>query len=378
MSDATAAARGAAAELRAGLGGEDADLVLFFATPEHREAIAAIHAELRALGRGPIVGVLGAGVLAGGQERERGPALAVVAAALPGVEVAVHRVAAAPAPGWAAALGIEPLVRPALVLLADPRRADPDALLSALDAAAPGVAVAGGLASGAVDGDGPVLWVDGVGLDGGAVLLRLDGDVEMQTVVAQGARGVGPVVTATEVTRHLVGRIDGKPAVEVLDALYQSLSAEEQARFRAQPLVGLAPPAAPGGPAPAFLVRNLLGVDRGAGLVAVAAAVAPGTRLRLHLRDPAAAAEDVHAALDRAARAPGAAGTAGALLFSCVGRGQRFFGRPHHDSVAFGAAFGGLPLAGTFAAGELGPVHGRPALHAYTSVFALFAPRRWE
>jgi small ligand-binding sensory domain FIST len=378
MDDAGAAARGAAAELRAGLGGQDAGLVLFFATPEHRDAMPAIHAALRELGPGPIVGVLGAGVLAGGQERERGPALAVAAAALPGVEVAVHRLGAAPPAGWAAALGLEPAAQPALLLLADPRNADPEALLEALHAAAPGVPVAGALASGAVDGDSPVLWVDGVGQPGGALLLRLEGDIEMRTVVAQGARGVGPVVTATHTTRHLVERMDGKPAVEVLDTLYQSLTADEQARFRAQPLVGLAPPAAPGGPPPPFLVRNLIGVDRSAGLVAVGAAVVPGTRLRLHLRDAAAAAEDVHAALDRAARTPGADGTVGALLFSCVGRGQRFFGRPHHDSVAFGAAFGGLPLAGTFAAGELGPVHGRPAMHAYTSVFALFAPRRWE
>ena len=61
-----------------------------------------------------------------------------------------------------------------------------------------------------------------------------------------------------------------------------------------------------------------------------------------------------------------------ALLCSCVGRGEQLYGRPDHDSHAFLRAVGGLPLGGFFCNGEIGPVGGRPFLHAYTSAFGMF------
>ena len=72
----------------------------------------------------------------------------------------------------------------------------------------------------------------------------------------------------------------------------------------------------------------------------------------------------------------GGPSSSGALLFSCNGRGSRMFGVPDHD---VGCVRSGLdadiPVAGFFAAGEIGPVAGRNFLHGFTASVAVFRPR---
>ncbi len=62
----------------------------------------------------------------------------------------------------------------------------------------------------------------------------------------------------------------------------------------------------------------------------------------------------------------------GALLFTCNGRGTRLFPEPHHDAMAIRDALAEIPLAGFFAAGELGPVSGQNFMHGFTASIALF------
>jgi small ligand-binding sensory domain FIST len=56
-----------------------------------------------------------------------------------------------------------------------------------------------------------------------------------------------------------------------------------------------------------------------------------------------------------------------------MGRGERLFGEPDHDSQAFKAAFGTGALGGFFCSGEIGPVGAGTYLHGFTSCFALFS-----
>ena len=62
----------------------------------------------------------------------------------------------------------------------------------------------------------------------------------------------------------------------------------------------------------------------------------------------------------------------GALLFSCLGRGENLYGKPDHDSNAFAAKFVGVPLGGFFCNGEIGPVGATTYLHGFTSCFGIF------
>jgi small ligand-binding sensory domain FIST len=50
------------------------------------------------------------------------------------------------------------------------------------------------------------------------------------------------------------------------------------------------------------------------------------------------------------------------------------FGAPGHDAGAIADELGGAPMAGFFAAGEIGPVGGDSLLHGFTATVAVFAP----
>ena len=120
-----------------------------------------------------------------------------------------------------------------------------------------------------------------------------------------------------------------------------------------------------------FLVRNVIGIDRGSGAVAVTDRVRVGQTVQFHVRDAETADEDLHAMLQIDVHAhekrPG-----GALLFSCNGRGTRLFPEPHHNARVIRAEVGAIPLAGFFAAGELGPVGGQNFIHGFTASVVLF------
>jgi small ligand-binding sensory domain FIST len=68
-----------------------------------------------------------------------------------------------------------------------------------------------------------------------------------------------------------------------------------------------------------------------------------------------------------------AARVRGGLLFSGLGRGERLYGVPNHDSDAFARRVGDVSLSGCFCNGEIGPVAGRTFLHGYTSVYTVFS-----
>ena len=120
-------------------------------------------------------------------------------------------------------------------------------------------------------------------------------------------------------------------------------------------------------------MRNVIGVDEATGAIEVADYVRPGQTVQFHVRDAETADEDLTVLLD-AQRTQGVP-AAGALLFSCNGRGTRLFEDPCHDVAAARKAMPATPVAGFFAAGEFGPVGGQNFVHGHTASFALFRPK---
>jgi small ligand-binding sensory domain FIST len=121
-----------------------------------------------------------------------------------------------------------------------------------------------------------------------------------------------------------------------------------------------------------FLVRGLVDVDEDTGSVTVGDHVRVGQTARLQVRDGASADEDLRAVLQRQLHDLSAP-PAGALVFTCNGRGVGMFGAPDHDAAALEDTFGGMPAAGFFCAGEIGPVGSRNFLHGFTATMAVFA-----
>ena len=122
-----------------------------------------------------------------------------------------------------------------------------------------------------------------------------------------------------------------------------------------------------------FLIRTLLGVDPKIGAIAVGDRLRPGQRVQFHLRDATTSAEDLNTLLQRyqmqssiTANSP-----AGALMFSCMGRGKGLYGEADFDSGLFFQHLGPVPLSGFFCGGEIGPIGKSTFLHGFTSVFGI-------
>ncbi|HXW79653.1 MAG TPA: FIST C-terminal domain-containing protein, partial [Acidimicrobiales bacterium] len=121
-----------------------------------------------------------------------------------------------------------------------------------------------------------------------------------------------------------------------------------------------------------FLIRSVVGANAEKGAIVVGDEVEVGQTVQFHVRDSESADEDLRGALEREVTALAGQPAAGALLFTCNGRGSRLFSVPDHDASLVSKFLGEIPSAGIFCAGELGPVGGKNFLHAFTASIAVF------
>jgi small ligand-binding sensory domain FIST len=124
-----------------------------------------------------------------------------------------------------------------------------------------------------------------------------------------------------------------------------------------------------------FLVRNVMGADDSGG-IAITDLVRVGQTVQFHVRDAETADEDLKSMIDSERIDRPDSTVAGALLFSCNGRGSRLFDGPDHDVGVLLEKFGPIPVAGFFAMGEIGPVGGQNFVHGYTASVVLFEENR--
>jgi small ligand-binding sensory domain FIST len=368
---AALAARAAADQL----GGADADLALVFASGAHlddpEEMLAAIHAELAPEA---LVGCGAGGVLGGDRELEGGTGVAVWAAAFEGRGKARAFHATVRREGDVGVLDGMPEIGSgaAVVMLSDPYSFPTDAVLDGIAEAAPGVPVLGGLSSARSPMGEAALFADARVVEEGAVGVCLNG-VELLPCVSQGAAPLGREMTVTAAEDNVIYELAGRPAVQAIEQVVAELPLEERALVAAGLLIGIVidggkPEYEQGD----FLVRGVTGADPASGAITVGAMVTPGEVVRLHARDARSADEDLRRELRLRAAAIGGQRPAGALVFSCNGRGHGMFGTRDHDASLVQNELGGVPAAGFFAAGEIGPVGGRSFLHGFTATLAVF------
>jgi small ligand-binding sensory domain FIST len=367
----------AAATAQAGLGGRACDVAVVFAAGAHLAAPEATLEGLHdALEPEIAIGCGAGGVIAESREIEGGTAVSVWAAALDdGEATPFHAVVEAVGGGEGVLSGLPELQGAAgAVMLADPYTFPADAVLRRLSASSPMVPLLGGLASGRAPEDETPLFLGEDVRTEGAVGVRFDG-VEILPCVSHGAAPVGPELTITAAEGTVIRELAGRPALEKLREALESLPVEDLRLVRGGLLMGIVIDAnKPEYLQGDFLVRGLVGADPETGEVTVGTPVHAGQVVRLHARDARSADRDLRSALEARMTALGGRVPAGALLFSCNGRGRGMFGHDHHDASALEHVLGGAPAAGFFAAGEIGPVGGQYFLHGYTATVAVFAP----
>ncbi len=373
-----------AKEVRERLGPGPVTLALAFVTPHFAEFYERLYEILeRPLGPETLLGCSAGGVIGGGEEVERLPAVTLTAAQLPDVTVHPFHTDGTlpdlddPPESWEKLFGVKQAEEPQFVLLADPFSTRPEALLAGLDYAFPNSAKIGGLASGATSPGLNALFLNREVFDRGIVGLALSGNIVVDTVVAQGCKPIGELMRVTKCERNVIYELDGRTTFSSLQELYMGLDEHDRELMGTSLFLGVAMDEFKQEPkAGDFLIRNLLGIDPQSGAVAVGEYLHEGMRVRFHLRDASASAQDLHAVLagyENDLQAKDA--VSGALLFSCLGRGEYLYKKPNFDTGVFKQHLGDIPVGGFFCNGEIGPVGGTTFLHGYTSSFGLFRPR---
>lgn len=132
-------------------------------------------------------------------------------------------------------------------------------MLAGLDFAYPGCTQVGGLAS-ALDDN--VQFLDG-SLNANCLIgIALQGNIEMEALVARGCQPLGEPMTANTCEHNLLFELDNRPASQVLAELYHSLNETDQARM-----------------------RNIVQMDHEKGVLAIGDVLRSGQNVQFHLRD---------------------------------------------------------------------------------------------
>ncbi|MFK7884922.1 MAG: FIST N-terminal domain-containing protein [Phycisphaerales bacterium] len=398
---------GAADELAERIALESPDLVMLFATPEHSGRMGMIEDRVRTrTGARHVIAVTGQGVMGGASERERSPGLSGMAMRLPGVNVRPFwiepPVSGDPPEQRAASLGeqigagddlrasfvfADPFSVPLVHLIPDLSAARTHRTDSRGNGEPIGV-ILGGLASAGTSPKSNTLVCDGQVRNAGAMGVSLSGPVRVDSVVSQGCRPFGARMVITKARGNLILELGGEPAIEAVRDAVRTLSDDDRKLLGGAMLIGRViddrkKHLGRGD----YLVRGVLGADEESGAVAVGDLVRAGQSVRLHLHDAQTAREDLSLLLDGQRLYGRPAGT---LVFSCTGRGEKLFGDAGHDAAAVSLAFeprpdgptaaktgqevvggAGVPLAGFFAAGEIGPIGQQIYHHGHTAAVAV-------
>lgn len=342
-----------------------------------------------------LVGCSGGGVIGTkdkSYEIEQQPALSLCLACLPNVTTKSFYLTEADLPdldgppdAWIDKIGVSPADNPSFILMADPFSSGINDLLQGLDFAYPSAVKVGGLASVSSIQRSSGLFHDTAFYSEGVVGVALTGDIVVDAIVAQGCRPIGDTYRVSEGERNILLKLEDsgqqesapRTPLEVLQEILQDLTEDDRELAQHSLFIGIAQDGFKTNLHHGdFLIRNLLGVDPRIGAIAIGDRIRTGQRIQFHLRDARTSAEDLESLLIKyqGQLTDQQAASAGALMFSCMGRGEGLYNKPHFDSHLFNRYLAAVPVSGFFCGGEIGPIGSTTFLHGYTSVFGICRP----
>lgn len=204
----------------------------------------------------------------------------------------------------------------------------------------------------------------------GAVGLTISG-MAVTSLVAHGARAIGPELVITAARDDLILELAGRPALDRLQELLGNVgSAERPLVMRALVLGFVIDENQPAYVMEDYLVRPVFADPRAPGAIRVDDRPRVGQTVRFHVRDHWTAARDLEDVLADARGRLGAE-VGGALMFACGARGSHIFAPLADDAHRLRAALG-VPTAGMFCDSEIGPIGSRILVHELSATIALF------
>jgi small ligand-binding sensory domain FIST len=370
--DAGKAAVEAATHARDELAGEAPSLaVLLVPRPHTENAVDVLNAVQETVEPPALIGCVAQAIVAGRHEFEDDAAVAVWLASGLAAETFQLDFVRTGSGGLLTGYRFDRTAHDLHLLLPDPYTFPSSLLIEHLNTDLPGTTVVGGVVSGGLGPGDTRLFHNRDVLTSGVVGARLPG-LHGVPIVSQGCRPIGRPYIVTGADGAWITELGGRPPLVRLREIVEEMPRDEQDLVSHGLQIGIVVDehlAAPG--QGDFMIRGLLGAEPSTGAIEMGEVVEVGATVQFQVRDAVGADKDLRLALERAAaQLPGP--PVGALLFTCNGRGRRMFGVADHDASTIEDLLGGIPLAGFFAAGEIGPIAGRNALHGFTASMVLF------
>ncbi len=362
----------------------DPNLVMAFAGVDYANSYSTIPRLVsKKFPTATFIGCSGNGIIGDGREIENRPGFSLTAASLPAVKITPFHVTDEDLPDgddpphkWEEILGVKSSDRPEFIILADPFSMRSQNLVKGLDYAFPGSTIIGGIASGGRQPEEKPLFFEKKDTLNGVVGVALSGNIQIDTIVAQGCKPIGELMRITRCRRNILEEINGQRPFDALGDIYMNLPEEDQKLFQHSLFLGVVMDPFNEDPAMGdFLIRNVLGADQEKGVVAIGELLQEGQIVQFHLRDSRTSADNLNDMLNSYPNEISEDDGAGALLFSCLGRGSYLYEKPDHDTDLFREKIGNIPLTGFFCNGEIGPVGGTTHIHGYTSAFGVIKSR---
>ena len=370
--EARQAAVGAAADALDELAGEVPSLTVLLASRSHAdEAGDLLDAVQETIEPPALIGCVAQAIVVGRRELEDEAGVAVwLASGLPAETFQLDFVRTGSG-GVLAGYQFDQSAHDLHLLLPDPYTFPSNLLIEHLNTDLPGTTVLGGVVSGGLGPGDTRLFRDHEVLTSGVVGVRLPG-MRGVPIVSQGCRPIGQPFIVTGADGAVITELGGRPPLQRLREIVATLPPDEQDLVSHGLQIGIVVDehlALPG--QGDFMIRGLLAADASTGAIEIGSVIEVGETVQFQVRDALGADKDLRLTVKRAvAQLPGPA--VGALLFTCNGRGRRMFRVADHDASTIEDLLGDIPLAGFFAAGEIGPIAGRNALHGFTASMALF------
>ena len=335
-------------------------------------------------------GIVGSDETGQSQEVEGRTALSLSLAHLPDVNIQPFHIQTrhlpdldGPPDSWIDLIGVSPEEHPQFIVLADPMAGGINDVLQGLDFAYPGAVKVGGLASIGSPSGQSCLFLNEQDYYDGVIGVALSGNIVLDAIVAQGCRPIGGLYRVVEGDRNIILQVEeqstdevgtGKvqPPLDALQSIVQNLEPDDLELAQNSLFVGVAQSEFKRNLEQGdFLIRNLLGVDPKIGALAVGERVRPGQRIQFHLRDAQTSADDLSSLLKNYVKKQPNKNAVGALMFSCLGRGEMLYKKNNFDSGLLRSYLHDIPVNGFFCNGEIGPVGETTFIHGYTSVFGI-------
>jgi small ligand-binding sensory domain FIST len=329
-------------------------------------------------------GCSGIGVCSTGVEYYDEPALAVMVGRFPAGNVHVFSGTQRPPDAAARTISGGEVASAALVH-ADPVAGDLPGLVADMAGKVSGGKLFGGVCSGRAQ-TGPSIQIANRVLRGGISGVVFGSEVRLVSRLTQGCH---PLVGAlrrrvTRANNNLILELDGRNAVQVLledagiraatdtDPLRPSdrrLQEQLKSLGRRGLFVGIETSTdvaiRQSNVNRDYVIRDVIGIDPGRGVVAVAAKLETDRIMSFCTRDEPAARRDlvricseIREHVSEASRsAPGAPLVIGAIYVSCLARSSHLFGETSEELRVIQSQLGDVPLVGFFAAGEVHGTH---------------------